>query len=270
MGGSNSKSTASNFNQVVTQAVSRNIQKCVATAVQNQNINIKAGVGDITLRNIDMSQTSVINMSCLQQTLNNSDVQNSIVNDVLQNTSTDTYAMLDALTASNTSSSSTISNITRNMFTSENISSTINEINQQQSINLETSVGNVVLENINMSQGAQIIAQTLADNANVLKTMTELENSTDQTTTMTAEGPFDFITDALTEFGWIIGIVVIVIILIVAGLLAWRWRSKSGGEGGIITVFGGCDSCGGEKFDDTVGGIGGILGGAIEMLGGSL
>lgn len=250
MGGSNSKSVASSFNKTVVEAISKNVQSCVTTASQSQNIVISDTIGDVTLRNIKLSQATVIDASCLQKVLNDTNVQNAIKNDVLQNTSTDTYAMLDALTASSSSSTSTINNITQGLFTSENISNTLNDLKQSQSITITSTVGNVVLENITMSQGAQIIAQSLADNAGILKTMTEYENKSDQTTSLTAEGPLDF----LGDYAWAIIAVVVLIILALSGVFIYKmFGSKSGGDDDIFgsgddnisqLIFGGCDDCG--------------------------
>jgi cobalamin biosynthesis Mg chelatase CobN len=240
MGGSNSKSIASSFNTVVTEAITKNIISCVYTASQDQNIVIKNTIGDVTIRNAVLSQSTVINSSCLQKALSDANVQNAISNDILQNTSAETYAMLDAFTASGSSSTAMINNMTRNMFTTENISNTLNEVKQSQSINIESTVGNVVLENINMTQGAKLIAQSLADNANILQTMTSYENSANQTTSLTSEGPLDF----LGDYAWVIVAIVVLVILALTGYFIFRSGSKSGG---LDTIFGGCDKCGGKN-----------------------
>ena len=249
MGGSESKSVASSFNKTVTKAVSRNIQRCVSTASQDQNIVISNTIGDVTLRNLTLSQSVTINASCLQQTLNDSNVQNAIKNEILQNTSTETYALLDALTASRANSTTAINNMTSNMFTSENISETMNTLKQNQSINITSTVGNVIIENLTMTQGAQIIAQSLADNANILKTMTEYENSADQTTSLTSEGPLDF----LGDYAWAIIAFIGLIILVLAGVFVYKFVGKSNTVGGGI--FGGCDSCGGGGSSKAENGI---------------
>ena len=78
MGGSNSKTVAESFNDVVTEVVARNITSCAGYASQDQIWSIRQIKGNVVIRDTSMVQIAVVNMDCMQNTLNDVDVQNQI------------------------------------------------------------------------------------------------------------------------------------------------------------------------------------------------
>jgi hypothetical protein len=236
-GNTQSKSRASVATDIITQAVMRNVTRCVTNASQDQSINISNTVGDVTLKNVLMSQSISINSQCMQQTLMNSDVQNSIVNDVVQSADTETQAMLGLLSGDSSSSSDlAIRTTIKNMFTMENINETVNNLKQNQSINISSTVGNVILENITMEQGLHLAAQTFVDSTQISKALADVENKIDQSSSSKSVGPFDFIADMFSQFGVIIGIVIIIIAIIVGGLLVFKWTSSGSTSASVYDI----------------------------------
>ena len=183
-------------------------------------------VGDITIRNVLMSQSVSINSQCMQKTLQDASVQNKIADDVVQKADTTTQAMLGLLSGSSSSTTETgVRTTIKNMFTQTNINETINNLKQNQSINITSTVGNVVMENITMDQGMHLAAQTFVDSTQITKALTDVENKLDQTSSSKSVGPFDFIADLFATYGVIFGIVIVIIVLIGAGLMLYKWRS---------------------------------------------
>lgn len=209
MGGQSSKNEIDSFISSVINVVTSSSQQCATFGNQIQGIVIKGVVGNINISNLDWSQWASVNVKCAQQTAVDNKAEQKIT-ELIQQTAKTISQALDF-----NPGSADAKNITR--LTTQLATSIVNtfkqtcatQFNQKQYIKISDAKGNINLNMFNWQQGIDDVTQCIQNS----KAVNSAKNTLSQKTTQTASSIRKNILSFLGNFGFLIIILLIVIVL---------------------------------------------------------
>lgn len=237
------------LNQTTINAIERSIQNCQSTAVQTQNIS-QTSAGDIIIGgDISQTQTMSVNLSCVQEAMQNGSMATEISNAIaaeIKAKNKGTLAFLDKGTDAETEV--WINNIVNANVTHDSEQVMNQYMAQSQSIDQTTAgrilVGGSILQN----QSAKGVAEQIASTTQIQKAVLDIANEVDMKTKTENTGVVPSVVDAISKMFTAMamaipliigGIILFIIVLIGIPLVVRAVRrpankeaKKEGGSGG--------------------------------------
>lgn len=226
MGGSSSKASSKVVTDIITNIITNDMLTCAVYVQQTQSIDIK-GSGNV-LDGVGQYQSYEIDIDCLQDSNRINELQNEIANAVAQYAEATGVAVISALGASHSKVKSEIINRIKNTVNMSSIMNCATAINQSQKISVDGDRN--ILRNVTQEQFAKMVRSCVQNIASKTTLVNQLDNEVDQESQATTEGPFDFITDAITDmFNSPVTMFFVFLVIIVAVIFAYLLLS--GGDG---------------------------------------
>lgn len=194
MGGTESKNTTNIVNEVVQSVIMETVLKCKQSSNQTQQLIVKNS-SNTTISDIDMSQYTSFNASCVLQQLSSTEFESNLQNALKQMAESQSSALNIS-----TAKSENVSNITNSISqTVSNITKQdcVSNMFQEQSIIVEGSK-NTVISNIKFEQIGKMVVTCLLKNETYNKLVNNLSNAVDQTSTAETTSLLDSV---LPSFG---------------------------------------------------------------------
>jgi hypothetical protein len=221
MGGTQSKTTISQLSETITNIAMNNITRCLTTSTQNQTIKI-TNTGFRFWTNYKIKQTTSVNSSCAQDAALQAKLQNDIVNAISQSSSAEGVALLSAFGSTKSEAEANIRNIIRTNVQMTNIMETVNQVQQNQSIE---SINEYVwiFDNLEAVQGSEVFAAATLKAVQDSGIFNTISNHIDQTSASKSTNPFSWISDLVGNAAAALLLVVLFIVLIIIAMI---WSSR--------------------------------------------
>ena len=220
----NTHSSASNtINSYVQECLNESssaVQNCSSQLSNNQSLTIVGTSGNVDIENLDWSQYSQLNSSCIADQKSAQDLKNKIANTFQQNAKAITQAL--SLNLNTNTDTKNITNTVQQL--GESISSTFlqecaQNVFQSQSVDVKDTKGNVTFKAIKWSQGLDAMNKCAQTSSNVTTLSTSIEDAIGQVATSVEKNILSF----LSGF-------VFLIIAIVIGIIYMLYKTIENGE----------------------------------------
>jgi len=204
MGGSQSTNITTMVNQTAAQVITQNMMNCSASSAQTQTVNITGS----SIFGLSATQTASISQSCVANFQMTTDIANQIANQIQQQATSQSIALLDLVSGSKASNTVALSNMISSNVTTQLVQNAALSAIQTQSINVSGST----VADATISQSATVIQSAIMGAISNTNLATTVANNTSQSSSATQTNPLAFLTDYLTYIMIFIGIIVLAII----------------------------------------------------------
>lgn len=160
-------------------------------------------------------------MECFSDVRKQMDLQARLINDIMQESTTEGQAVWPAFGSNQSEAANTIKNIVENNVTMNNIQRSYMEIRQNQAVNFRNE-GVMAFSDVEIAQGNKLFAAATLKEVERAGIFTAIENYVDQTSSSRTAGPLEFLGDA----GMYIIAAIVFIIIVVLGVLIALSRQK--------------------------------------------
>lgn len=175
--GSSSKTTTNIDTSIAVNALAQTIMNCTSNVQAGQSFII-SGNGNI-VSNSTQVQALSFNSTCKQSSENMADLQAKISNAISQVASTQTQAVMSAISAGSESETDvTIRNDVEQNITQQTIQNIISNVTAQQSLII--SGNNNVVNNFTQNQTLSIVTSACQNSINSLKSVSDMNAAIDQ------------------------------------------------------------------------------------------
>lgn len=219
MGSSSSKSTIKQLNDIAVDVVNKNVQSCMGNAQQSQLIKIKGVKKDVNISGVNQSQGATINMKCVFS----NDTQNKIQSQIAQEFSNMAKAKGGdwtqmGITASKANTD--IKNIFKSSINNETLSKQVSSIIQNQELSVEDVDGSVTVANVDQTQTASLIAETMVANKQYADVIEKVGTAIDSGSSAEGGGIFTNFFKMLGGFSdvFLYGIIALVVLMVLGGI----------------------------------------------------
>lgn len=179
---------------------------CSLNFLQRQNISLGKVEGSLDISGVSQNINSNINISCLQDSTNNSQILSDIEQELKQKAASATSGQNIGYQESNSNViSESITKVINNI-NLENIKNCSSNILQSQNISVETVLGDVRIREVNQSIASSVVQECLQRDTNLVLAVNELSTAIKQESQTSVAG---FLTA-----GSLIAIVVIILVLL--------------------------------------------------------
>ena len=161
MGQGGSKTTSEVLTGIAVDVAQSSLTRCVQSATQSQLIAVKNVVGDVNISGIKFAQGAAIKMECVTNIETNSQIQETLSNEIAQWASSEGVAVLSALGGNVAMARSIVRGILTANVKMDTASESIMQAMQKQKLIVANVGGSVVISDISMSQGLDIGAKAL-------------------------------------------------------------------------------------------------------------
>jgi len=187
MGQATSKNVTNISTKALTKVATDIINSSEASTDQEQAIIVSNTDGDVDIGNINMSQTSSINIDSLLKAMSSSEAQQ----DISQELSQSAKSLLSGINLMQESNSSNIMNsyLQATVDISTNIEQYCkSKIDQNQKIQVENTKGNVTIHDIGMQQVSNILNSCIEDAASSSSAIQAVSQKLEQDASATSKG----------------------------------------------------------------------------------
>jgi hypothetical protein len=224
MGGASSKTTTKVTNQIINEAVAKNIQQTSASGTGKQVISVSGSGNKVCKNDMNMS------ISVIAKADFNNELAMKTQNDITSKlqAASEASSNMFGLAPAKSETNSEVSNLVKNAFTMENIQKCIGEVDTSQTIDVSGN-GNEVCEN-KMLAAATLVVDCVGKNTGVLDAINKLDNSVDASSTAKNQGLLESLLGGCPDFGLGgIGTCLIVIgLMCLIGFAAYLYFTSSG------------------------------------------
>lgn len=191
MGGTTSKTTREELYDITTKALSKVTQKCFSSASNEQIMKVENVKGDVNITDTSFHQYAVIDMTCLLNTLKDTNVQQQLASTVIQDAESKGIGLVSALGNTKAEAISALhSKFQQNtqVITESNVQNIITNKQKMEVVNIE---GNVTISRSKFKQTSDISMRAVIDNTEMSTTLTDIATSSDQKSKSTEENAFE-------------------------------------------------------------------------------
>lgn len=179
---SSSVDIANQVTNAVASAIVSNNSSCGSNVTQGQQLNFGKVVGNFNAAGVDMEQNASVNLSCLQTSINSTDLASQITEQLKQQAKTSNSGQNIGVQVSTSVAASNIVNNISQSINMSNIKSCLASTNQAQVIGAEYVGGNVDLSNIKMKQAVSLVASCIQSDKNTSSLINKLATTVQQET----------------------------------------------------------------------------------------
>lgn len=236
MGGSSSKSTIEQLNDVAISVATQNVQSCSGSATQSQIVNVKGVKGDVIMGQIDQKQGTSIDLKCVFSAENQSKMQSDIAQELSNRVQTMGGDLTSAFGGTSTDQNTNIENLFKSSIDNKMVSEQVSQIVQNQLVNYEDIDGQLVLKGINQEQSARLIAEAIMNSTQYSGVINKIASAVDVQVETKGGSIFAGLFDMIAQLALYGAIVVVALVVGIAmffgGKYALNWiRSKRKGTG---------------------------------------
>lgn len=217
MGGSKSKVVVDQVNKQINDLSMKIGQECAVNVDQTQDVTIN-NTGTSIGGSLTMTQTSVVDLQCMQTSGRMNKLAGDISNIISQSAAAAGVGITSAVGGSQANTSTDIKNIIENRLTTENINRTITAIKQGQKLTMNNS-GLQFAQSINMSQGAQVFAAAVVNEVNETGIINSMATQIDQKADAKTTNPLDFLVEMTRSVMGAFSLAMLIPILFIIGLI---------------------------------------------------
>lgn len=239
--GNKSSTSLSVCNDLAVNVSMDSIMSCSSAATQQQLIELKDVKGNVNISGVSMTQGASVNMSCVMDSVKQNEIAMKVSNALAQQAEASGQAVLSALGNTKANASANIHNKIMTNISANTTMEMSASVNQTQAITVANVGGNVVIANVSMEQGAQVIAQGLMKTQAYASVINEVATAMDQKSKSEEKNPIATVIDSI---GKAVGTVMSAPILIFGGLIVGalvlfvliKFVFKSGGSSSSAPV----------------------------------
>lgn len=220
MGGTSSKSTIKQLNDIAMDVVNKNVQSCVGAAMQSQLIKIKGTKGDVSITGGKLRQGATVNMKCVFSTETQNKMQSQIAQEMSNFVKAKGGDITGGIKGTNTDQSMDIENIFKTSIHNETVSKQVASTLQEQTISVEDTDGSVVIADFDLEQTASIVAEAIVKSSQYSGVINNIASKLDAKAESEGGGIFSAIFGMFGGMGqmFMYGAALAVIIAVLVGL----------------------------------------------------
>lgn len=234
MGGASSKTTTEVRNEIINEAVAKNIQQTSASGTGKQTISVSGSGNKVCKNDMNMS------ISVIAKADFNNELAMKTQNDITQKlkAASEASSNMFGIAPARSETNSKVSNLVKNAFTMENIQKCIGEVDTSQTIDISGN-GNEVCEN-KMLAAATLVVDCVGKNTGVLDAINKVDSSVDASSKAKNQGLLESLLGGCPDFGFGgIGTCLLVIgVMCLLGLFAYLYLSSSGSSSSQMPRYG--------------------------------
>ena len=203
MGSTSSKNVANIVNDATAEVIMQHMQSCVSNTAQTQVISgVSFGFG------INQTATANVDLTCMSNFQMTTDIATDIANNIVQKAEAQNIALLDTLRSSRSENITNITNRVQSHVTASVVQTAMAGLSQSQLI-----ANSTVLIGASQTLSASVVQKAISDSVSKTALATSIDNDTSQTAKSTSTNPLSF----LTDFGWMVVVLIAVIIIACLG-----------------------------------------------------
>jgi hypothetical protein len=215
MGGSESKNSTEIIQESVSNVLFETIQDCSVSATGNQIFEMQ-GCNNVHYTDVDMMQVIKFDVTCLQGSDVDVDIQNKIIADLKQKAETESVALLGALNSDGSVNEATIRSSVENNITNSVIQNCVSHIDLNQTVGCYDS-NDSSATNIKMDQFSETLMSCDQYSSAMAAIVNDLGAQSDQDGSTVVKGPLDSFFDMIGDIFdagmmlWVIGMLVVLV-----------------------------------------------------------
>jgi len=225
-GGSKAQTSIEALSQQITNVSTNLVQNCTIKVDQNQSL-ASVNTGLIYGQDIDMSQVTDVDFTCIATADRETKLQNEIMNKITQLNTATGDAIWSSIGGSETDAKVKMENLIRNNITMSSIQNTYTDIRQNQDITL-VNAGIIIKQDIDMSQGAEVFGLAVNKTVEDAGIYNEIKSKLDQENKSLTKSPMSALAD-MFKSAMMMWVMIFLVIVAAVGIGAFIFF-KSGGS----------------------------------------